>query len=142
MHHHDASMSDTSANKAVVRRHLEEAVNLKRPELWDEIMSEDFTLHHPLAERPGRSLYLEGLATLWAGFPDIKVEILDLVAEGDRVVARYLERGTHLGDYMGRAPTGRSYQKQGFALYRLSGGRLVEVWMQEDDLGYQKQLFG
>ena len=69
------------------------------------------------------------------------VEVLDLLAENDRVMVRYIERGTHTGDLMGLPPTGRSYEKHGFALYRVADGRLAECWLQEDDLGFQQQLF-
>lgn len=134
-------MSELHENKALVRRHLEEAVNQRRPDVWNDVMAEDFVLHHPLVE-PGRANYAAALESVWAGFPDIIVEVLDLVAEDDRVVARYIERGTHTGDFLGLPPTGRSYEKHGFALYRVANGRLAEAWMQEDDQGYQQQLFG
>ena len=104
-------------------------------------MADDFLLHHPLVQ-PGRSNYVAALEVLWAGFPDVNVELLDLVAEDDRVVARYVERGTHTGEFFGLPPSGRSYAKHGFALYRVADGRLAEAWMQEDDQGYQQQLFG
>jgi predicted ester cyclase len=134
-------MTQLSDNKAIVRRHLEEAVSGKRPELWNEIMAEDFVLHHPLLQA-GRSNYADAVATLWAGFPDLHEEVLDLVAEDDRVVARYVERGTHTGRFLGLAPTGRAYAKHGFVLYRMANGQLAEAWIQEDDQGYQQQLFG
>jgi predicted ester cyclase len=68
--------------------------------------------------------------------------LLDIVAEGDRVAIRYVERGTHLGDLMGLPPSGRTYAKHGMTMYRLADGRLAEAWLQEDDAGYQQQLFG
>jgi predicted ester cyclase len=79
---------------------------------------------------------------LLSAFPDLRVEVLDLVAEDDRVVVRYIERGTHTGEFVGIPPTGRTYEKHGFALYRVAAGQLAEAWMQEDDQGYQQQLFG
>jgi steroid delta-isomerase-like uncharacterized protein len=134
-------MSELQDNKALVRRHLEEAINQRRPEVWDDVMAEGFVLHHPLVE-PGRENYASALAILLSAFPDLRVEVLDLVAEDDRVVVRYIERGTHTGEFVGLPPTGRTYEKHGFALYRVAGGRLAEAWMQEDDQGYQRQLFG
>ena len=129
------------ANKAIVRRHLEEAITLNRPEVWDEIMREDFTLNHPLVER-GRDGYKAAVDALRSGFPDLREEILDIVAEDDRVVVRYIERGTHTGDFLGTPPSGRTYEKQGFALYRIEAGQLAEAWFQEDDAGFQQQIFG
>jgi predicted ester cyclase len=136
----NSTMSALDENKALVRRHLEEAVNLERPQLGKAILAEDFISRHPLVE-PGRAGYAAGLGLLRAGFPDLNVEVLDVVAENDRVVVRYIERGTHTGDFMDLPPTGRSYEKQGFALYRVADGRLAECWLQEDDLGFQQQLF-
>ena len=127
-------------NKALVRRHLGEAISQDRPEVWDEIMDEGFTLHHPLVQR-GRAGYRAAVDALRAGFPDLREEILDIVAEDDRVVVRYMERGTHTGDFLGMPPTGKTYEKHGFALYRIANGRLVEAWFQEDDAGFQQQLF-
>ena len=134
-------MTGTDANREVVRRHIEEAVNARHPELWAELMAEDFELHHPLVA-PGRAAYSTALQTLWSAFPDLHVELLDIVAEGDRVAIRYVERGTHLGDLMGLPPSGRTYAKHGMTMYRLADGRLAEAWLQEDDAGYQQQLFG
>ena len=113
-------MSDaTDRNKAAVRRHLEEAVSQKQPKVWDEVMTADFVIHHPLVA-PGRAGYAAAVAAYWEGFPNLAVEILDLVAESDKVVVRYMERGTHAGDFLGVPPSGRSYEKHGFALYRIA----------------------
>jgi steroid delta-isomerase-like uncharacterized protein len=132
--------SRRARNKQLVRRHLEDALSNKRPEVWAEIMADDFVLHHPGVGH-GRDGYRAAVALLWAAFPDLSEEILDLVAEGDRVAVRYVERGTHTGEFLGVPPSGRSYEKNGFALYRVDGGRLVEAWAQEDDLGFQQQIF-
>ncbi|MBI2700159.1 ester cyclase [Mycobacterium gordonae] len=132
---------DLEANKALVRRHLDEAINRRQSHLWTEIMSEDFDLHHRLVPA-GRDGYVAAIDILWQAFPDMSIELLDLVAEGDRVVARYIDRGTHLGEFMGIPPTGRTYEKHGFAMYRIAGARLAEAWTQEDDLAFQTQLFG
>ena len=94
-------MDSLAGNKAVVRRHFD-AMNQKRPEVWEQIMVDEFTLH-PSVVRPGRS---------------------------------------HLGDFLGIAPSGRSYAKHGLALYRVEQDRLVEAWFQEDDAAFQQQLFG
>lgn len=90
----------------------------------------------------GFGLLAAGVSLGWAyGTQSDDVEVFDLVAENDRVVVRYMERGNQTGDFMGLPPTGRSYEKHGFALYRVANGRLAECWLQEDDQGYQQQLF-
>lgn len=132
-------MTDIAGNKTLVRRHLSEAVNEKRPDLWHELLAEDFYLHHPLLT-PGRANYIAAMDALWAAFPDLNVNILDLVAEGDRVVVRYIESGTHTGDFFGVPPSGRRYEKHGFSLYRVADGQIAEAWLQEDDLAFQQQI--
>ena len=134
-------MTDPEANKALVRRHLEVGISQNRPEVWDEIMDERFAFRNPPLA-PGRDSYKAAVEILRTGFPDLREEILDIVAEGDRVAVRYIERGTHLGDFMGIAPSGNAYEKHGFALYRIADGRLAEAWCQEDELGFQRQIFG
>ena len=102
-------------------------------------MRPDFVLHNT-SVKAGREAYREAIKAVWRAFPDLSVEILDLVAEGDRVVARYVERGTHLGELDGLTPTGQGYEKHGIAIYRLVNMQLAEAWMQEDDLGWFRQL--
>jgi predicted ester cyclase len=129
------------SNKAVVRRHLEVTISQNRPAIWDEIMRDDFTIHNP-AVTPGRAGYRAAVEMLRAGFPDLREEILDMVAENDRVSVRYVERGTHTGDFAGHAPTGRTYEKWGLAIYRVQDGRLAEEWNLEDLPAFQRQIFG
>ena len=126
-------------NKDVVREHIERAVNGQFPELWERLMRPDFVMHHR-AVQPGRDGYRTALKSYWQSFPDLSIEILDLVAEGDRVAARYIERGTHLGEFNGRTPTGQGYEKHGLAIYRVVNSQLAEAWIQEDDLGWARQL--
>jgi steroid delta-isomerase-like uncharacterized protein len=136
---HDVAMTGSSTtNKEVVRRHLEDAWNDHHPELWNELLDQNLVIHHPQMP-PGREAYVQGCDVYWAAFPDAHTEILDLIAEGDRVVARWVERGTHKGEFMGVPPTGRTYEKQGISIYRVQDGRLAEVWLQEDA---STQMFG
>ena len=121
----------TATNKEVVRRHLEDAWNDHHPELWNELLDENLVIHHPQMP-PGREAYVQGCAAYWAAFPDAHTEIVDLIAEDDRVVARWVERGTHKGEFVGVPPTGRTYEKEGISIYRVQDGRLAEVWLQED----------
>ena len=67
-----------------------------------------------------------------AGLHDCRCDIDDLVAEGDRVVARYTTRGTHGGDLFGTPPSGRAVTMTGIEIYRLSNGRVAELWGEYD----------
>ena len=73
-------------------------------------------------------------------FPDARVTVEDQVAEGDKVVSRWTATGTHTGDLMGTAPTGRSIEIPGITISRFSGGKIAEDWYQSDDLGMMQQL--
>jgi predicted ester cyclase len=74
------------------------------------------------------------------GFPDVVSTIEDLIAEGDKVVARWRSRATHQGEYMGVPPTGNEVEFTGISVYRIEGGRISESWNVEDKLGLLRQI--
>lgn len=128
-----------STSKDVVRRHFREAINSHDATIYDDIMADDFTLTVGLRSdllAGGHAGSQAGLTAFWAAFPDMRVEVLDLIAEGDHVVANYIERATFTGHYARIPPTGRSYEKHGFGLYTIVDGRLTSGWVQEDDLTF------
>jgi len=67
------------------------------------------------------------------GFPDLSVAVEDLVAEGNRVVARVTMRGTHLGEFQGIAPTGKRVEVRAMDMFHIRGGKIVEHWGHADD---------
>jgi len=66
-------------------------------------------------------------------FPDMRVTVEDLVAEGDRVAARVTMRGTHRGVFQGLAPTGKRVEVRAMDMFRISDGKIVEHWGHADD---------
>ena len=74
------------------------------------------------------------------GFPDVTSIIEDLIAEGDKVVARWRSRATHQGDYMGIAPSGKEVQFTGISIYRIEGNKIAQSWNIEDQLGLMRQI--
>jgi len=92
----------------------------------------------------GSELDLAQVKTAASGFheafPDLKHTILDLVAEGDRVALRAMDRGTHRGVYKGIEPTGRRVEFETIAIYRIVGGKIAEVWQLMDVQGLLRQL--
>ncbi len=74
------------------------------------------------------------------GFPDVESTIEDLIAEGDKVVARWRSRATHQGDYMGIPPTGNSIEFMGISVYRIEAGKIAESWTVEDQFGLMQQI--
>jgi predicted ester cyclase len=79
-------------------------------------------------------------AMMRAAFPDWHSELHALVAEGDIVVERFTAGGTHEGEVMGVAPTGKTVSLPGINIFRLRDGRIVERWGRLDDLGFLRQL--
>src|SRR5690606_15339076 len=101
-------MSAHEANKALVRRLFAEVFDRGDLDAADRLVREDYVQNNPTVA-PGRAGLKAFVADLRRAFPDIRLEVADLIAEGDRVVARVVGRGTHLGEFQGLAPTGRTF---------------------------------
>jgi predicted ester cyclase len=69
-----------------------------------------------------------------------RFELLDLVAEGDKVVARMPFRGTHIGPILDLPPTGRSVHVSEMVIFRIVDGKIVEAWEEYDEAGMRRQL--
>ena len=76
----------------------------------------------------------------YAAFPDQQWTIHDLVAEGDRVAARFTMRATHTGEFQGIPATGRSISVWAFTIYRIADGKIAEEWAEFDAMGMMQQL--
>ena len=77
---------------------------------------------------------------LLPAIPDMRIDLDDVVAEGDKVVVRLTLRGTHRGDLAGIAPTGRTIEVGVMDLFHLRGGKMSEHWALFDNLGMLRQL--
>ena len=128
-------------NKAVVRRLVEELVNKGDLAVTDEIFATDFVNRSPaIGITPDREGIKQYITMVRSAFPDYHNVIEDLIAEGDKVVARVICRGTHRAEFMGIAPTGKSVVFSAVSIFRFAGGKLVERWNNTDDLGLLQQL--
>jgi steroid delta-isomerase-like uncharacterized protein len=76
----------------------------------------------------------------FAAFPDMQVEINDLVAEGDKVVTRWTARGTNTGEMMGMPASGKSVTLTGITIDHYRDGKSIEHWENLDMLGMMQQL--
>jgi predicted ester cyclase len=112
----------TEQNKAIVRRWMTEVVDGGNIALIDELVAPNYTNTAGL----DRAQVKELVAAVKAGIPDLRTEIVNLVAEGDVVVSRFIMTGTHTGSIMGEPPTGKKFSSRGLAYFRLTGGRIVE----------------
>ncbi len=130
-------MSDTEANKALVRRFVEQVQNGKDLDLMPELCTADYTLHHPAMPEPIRGLpkTREIVAGIFREYPDMRFTIEEIVAEGDRVATRILVQGTNLGPVRGAAEaTNKIFTGTGIVTYRIVDGKIAEAKIQEDIL--------
>jgi predicted ester cyclase len=136
------------ANKDLVRRHFEEVFNRRDYDAAAELVAEDYLEHAvaPFGEaEPGRvngpAAARQTAEWLLAQFPDLKMTIEAIVAEGDMVVARVLSEGTNLGPLNGIVPpTGRRFSARQSHWYRVEDGKLAEHWATREDLPAMLQL--
>jgi predicted ester cyclase len=77
-----------------------------------------------------------------AAFPDVQIVTEDMLAEGDKVVSRWIDHATHTGTFMGIPPTGRRVRVAGISIDRIAHGKIVETWLAWDELGLLRQLGG
>jgi len=133
--------ADTEANKALVLRLLE-IFNEGNLAVADEIIATDFVNHDP--SRPNVTdleSYKGWVVENRTAFPDFHVEVhYNMVAEGDKVAARWTVTGTHQGEFMGIPPTGTQMTVTGMNIHRLAGGKIVEAWWSSDILALMEQL--
>jgi len=99
----------TEDNKAVVRRMIEEIMNNHNVDSLGDFMAADLIEHNPAPKgKPGLEGMKDAMRMFFGAFPDLKIQIDDMVAEGDKVVMRATTTGTHQGDLMGIAATGKN----------------------------------
>ena len=91
----------------------------------------------PPLDADGHRQYSEVMNT---AFPDLERTIEDLVAHGDKVVARWTATGTHTGDFMGIPPSRQVATSSGITIFRIADGRIVEEWSESDMLGLLQQV--
>lgn len=133
-----------SDNKAVLQR-VSEAFNSGDPEristAIDEAFQPDVHIRTPLqVDASGTDLMKQLWTVLLHGFPDLQVTVEDVIAEGDRVVGRNTVRGTHEGEYLGVAPTGKVITWNEIIICRLVDGRIAETWAVVDVAAQMRQL--
>jgi len=128
-------------NKEIIRHWIDAGVNTGDLSVADELFEPDVLAHAPEGDVRGVDAGPKAsVRLLREALPDLELTIDDLIAEGDRVVARFVAQGSHRGEFMGIPPTGRSVSFGGMYVYRLSGGRIAEVWGSLDALGLLGQL--
>ena len=131
----------TEENKALIRRFYEEVFNKRNLAALDDFYAPDH-IDHTLP--PGLPVSPEGtkqaIATMLEGFPDLRITIEDMIAEGDKVVTRFTTHGTQQGMLGGIPPTGKQVAVPTIEITRIAGGKIVEDWGLDDRQGMLQQL--
>jgi predicted ester cyclase len=130
-------------NRAIIRRFLEETWNHGNLAVIDEVLAAEYLSHDPAAPsgRFHRPEEFKRFVTTWRNaFPDFRLTVEDLVAEGDRVVDRVSWRGAHRGEILGIAPTGAQETLTEMHIARMVDRKIVERWVASDLLGLLQQL--
>jgi steroid delta-isomerase-like uncharacterized protein len=134
-------MTMSEENKAIVRRLVEEWQDGRRRDVAEELIADDFIDH---SAGPDEDATKEGgiqwFDYIWQALPDFSVQIKDQVADGDKVATLKTFSGTHKGELMGIAPTGRRVAFNIFDLLRIRDGKVVEHWGVYDIAGLMQQL--
>jgi len=127
-------------NKAVIRRAV--------PHFTPSGLETYLHLYHPQAKLhflpPGLPAGREGARVFYgnflAAFPDTRLTVDDFVSEGDKVACRFTVTGTHRGEFMGVAATGKNVSVTGITILRFENGQCVERWSEANFLGLLQQL--
>ena len=132
----------TDANKAVIRRLFQEVFGTGDVDALTDMVASDVLGHDATDPEPrrGPESVRQVVVLFRTAFPDLQLGLEDLIAEGDRVVARWTLRGTHRGAFMGVPATGKAVATGGIGIYRLTEGRIAEYWGSFDAMGLMRQL--
>lgn len=131
-------------NKTLVRRWFDEVWNKGREDAIDEMFAEDGIAHglsedvgHPFRGPGGFRPFHQAFR---GAFPDIQVVVEDMIAEGDKVVARCTVRGKHTGDHLGFAASQSPVDFTGIAIVRIRDGKIIEAWNNFDFMRMNRQI--
>ena len=128
-------------NKALMKRFVTDYQTNRDDAVCDELLAENVVDHSALPGIPPGRAGVKMLFTMFHGsFDGFRAEILDQIAEGDKVVTRKSFHGRHTGEFMGIRATGREVTIDLIDIVRITGGQIVEHWNVVDQLGLLRQL--
>ena len=136
-------MSTPEENKRLARRFYREPLEERRSSVLDELVTDDYVDADAESSEervPGPEGVKRVNDRFLAAFTDIRVTIEDQIAEGDKVVTRWSAEGTHSGEFMGIAATGKRVRTTGMEIHLIRDGRIAAEWGESDELGLLTQL--
>jgi steroid delta-isomerase-like uncharacterized protein len=127
-------------NQGIVRE-LYAAVNAADTEPLAGQLASGVVIHTPIpGVGNGRDAFRDLMCVYHGAFPEQSVEVSDLIADGEKVVARHTHRGVHGGEFMGMPATGRRFEIEGIEIFRVADDRVAEFWHADGTNGLVQQL--
>jgi len=137
-------MTQTTTEKAnitIVRKFFEVGPSKGDLAAADAILHPEFALHTPLpTPGPGIEAMNNVITTCRAAFHGLHVTIDDIMADGDKVTARFTALGVHKGEFMGLPPTGKAITLTGIEIFCMKEGKIAELWGEANLMGLMQQL--
>ncbi len=131
----------TPDNKAIVGRFYDEVLNKRKIDLLDELAAEDYVEHDPFpGQGNGRADLKARVQLLLGAFDPLRFTVEDVIAEGDTVVVRWTNAGTHTGSFLGIPATNKPFSIAGIDVHVVRGGRMAEHRHVVDMLAQLQQL--
>jgi steroid delta-isomerase-like uncharacterized protein len=132
----------STLDKATVLRLMDAIWNERKLEVLDEMIASDYVRHDPAfpGEVRGPEGFKQYVLAMCTPFPDARVSIEDVIAEGDRVAIRWIFQGKHSGEFMGIPATGKELTVTGISIIRIRDDKIAEGWDGYDALGMLRQL--
>ena len=127
-------------NKELVRRYFEGWANRGDPAVAHALIATNVILRNPPAVVRSLAEYKQGMAAFHTAFPDLQFTIDEEIAEGNKVAVRWTLRATHLGEYQGRPPSGKTVTVTGMSIFQIANGKIQEIIVNMDRLGQFQQL--
>jgi steroid delta-isomerase-like uncharacterized protein len=128
-------------NKVAARQFFEYGWNTGDRARIKAFLADDFVSHNPFSiSIQSADDYCQGVDAYRAAFPDLVTSVEDVVAEGDRVVVRGTDRGTHKAEFMGYPASGRVVTTTWIEIFRVESGKAVEGWLESDTKTLMDQL--
>ncbi len=130
----------TEDNKEIVRHFFDQGPSHGNMSAAKKLLAPNFVLHVPLPAAPGIQGISDVITACREAFEHLNVTVEDMVAEDDRVAARFTARGVHKGAFMGLPATGKPIIMTGIEIFRIENGRIAELWGEANLLGLMQQL--
>ena len=129
----------SAENKVLIRRWFEEVWNRGRAAAIDEMLAGQAMIHGLGPQAMNVSAFKQFHTQYRSAFPDVRIQVDDVIAEGDKVAVRWSGTGTHQSDSLGFAASGNAVRFRGMTIGRVENGKLVEGWNVFDELGMLQQ---